>query len=261
MARLKKNLPQNELGLDAFRKANEDAAGLSLDQLSQAFSQMLSTGEDPYADNSTSADAELQLTADSSPEDSRAEQPTVTHCEVSPQTILEAMLFVGSPTNEPLRSEQVASLMRGVRAAEIDQLVETLNERYEERGCPYTIVSEGAGYRMTLRPEFHRVRDRFYGKAKQAKLSQAAIEILSLVAYNQPLSADDVNRARGTPSGAILSQLVRRELLRLDRSDPEHRRGRYFTTPRFLQVFGLSSIDELPRSDDAPAPAEPGSAS
>jgi segregation and condensation protein B len=254
MARLHKKSPHSELGLDAFRQANEDAAGLSLDQLSQAFSQMLSTGEDPYAEDAANSTTELQPT-EGRIGDEGSEEPAVDRCEVSPQTILEAMLFVGSPTNEPLRSEQVAALMRGVRPAEIDQLVETLNLQYQQRGCPYTIVSEGAGYRMTLRPEFSRVRDRFYGKVKQAKLSQAAIEILSLVAYNQPLSADDVNRARGTPNGTILSQLVRRELLKLDRSDPEFRRGRYYTTPRFLQIFGLANIDELPRSDDASAPA------
>jgi segregation and condensation protein B len=252
----KQPTPQESLGLDAFRQANEDAAGLSLDQLSQAFAQMLSTGDDPYdetradsgqdtlaiTDEPTVSDAETKAAADS--------------CDVSPQTILEAMLFVGSPTNDPLTSEQVASLMRGVRPAEIDQLVCALNERYEQQGCPYAILSEGAGYRLALRSEFYRVRDRFYGRAKQARLSQAAIEVLSLVAYNQPLSADDINRQRGTGSGALLSQLVRRELLRLDRSDPEFRRGRYYTTPRFLQLFGLSSLEELPRSEDAAAVVE-----
>ena len=231
-----------------------DDSGLSLDQLSAAFAEMLSTGDDPYPDGAPPGEVEIAeklLSTEKGVSQSASSDAT---CEVSPRTIIEAMLFVGSPTSEPLTSSQVASLMRGVRPAEIDQLVGALNQAYEERGCPYEILSEGAGYRLALRGAFHRVRDRFYGKARQARLSQAAIEVLSLVAYNQPLSADDVNRLRATASGAILSQLVRRELLRLDRSDPEFRRGRYFTTPRFLQLFGLEGLDELPRSEDAAAP-------
>jgi segregation and condensation protein B len=77
------------------------------------------------------------------------------------------------------------------------------------------------------------------------------VEVLSLVAYHEPLTVDDVNRFRGKPSGHILSQLVRRKLLRLEHVG-EKKRGkvRYYTTPRFLKLFHLQSLAELPRSDD-----------
>jgi segregation and condensation protein B len=222
--------------------------GLSLDELSSAFAKMLETGDDPYA--STEAD-------DASDNASAAESDhgeTGDACEISPTSILEAMLFVGSATDEPLTSERVASLMRGVRPAEIDAAVRSLNERYQAENRPYQILSEGAGYRLTLLPELYRIRDRFYGKTRHARLSQSAIEVLSLVAYNQPLTADEIARLRGMPAGSILSQLVRRQLLFLDRSDPEHPKGRYSTTPRFLQLFGLESLGELPSSEDANSP-------
>lgn len=221
---------------------------------------MLSTGDDPYAAPQGPGDAFHDAGLEPAENQTQSDHASDAVCEVSPRTILEAMLFVGSPTNEPLTSGQVASLMRGVRPAEIDQLVVSLNQSYQDQGCPYEIISEGAGYRLALRTEFQRVRDRFYGKARQARLSQAAIEVLSLVAYSQPLSADDVKLSRGTSSGAILNQLVRRELLQLDRSDPDFRRGRYRTTPRFLQLFGLQSLDELPRSDDAATSESSGTA-
>lgn len=224
--------------------------GLSLDELSSAFAEMLSTGEDPYG--STEPDVLCEDAAAGAPVDGQASEA----CEISPTSILEAMLFVGSATDEPLTSERVASLMRGVRAAEIDAAVRDLNERYRAENRPYQITSEGAGYRFMLLPEFGRIRDRFYGKARQAKLSQSAIEVLSLVAYNQPVTADDVMRHRGLPSGAILSQLVRRNLLSLDRSSPEYPKGRYLTTPRFLQLFGLESLSDLPRSDDTGPPED-----
>lgn len=238
---------QELFGLDAFERPVDDSPGISLDQLSAAFAEMLSSGDDPYVGTAAEQDETDERSGDSELVDSVG-PPSPDNCEITPRTILEAMLFVGSPTNEPLSSQQVASLMRGVRPAEIDQLVAALNESYRERACPYEIRSEGAGYRLVLRPEFHRVRDRFYGKVRQARLSQAAIEVLSLVAYNQPLSADEITRFRGASSGAILNQLVRRELLRLDRSDPDHRRGRYFTTSKFLRLFGLESLEELPQS-------------
>ena len=72
-------------------------------------------------------------------------------CEISPRTILEAMLFVGHPANEPLTAKQVASLMRGVLPREIDELVRELNDAYAAEGTPYRIESDGAGYRLTLR--------------------------------------------------------------------------------------------------------------
>jgi segregation and condensation protein B len=74
--------------------------------------------------------------------------------------------------------------------------------------------------------------------------------VLAVVAYNEPLTTDEVNRLRGTASGAILSQLVRRELLRVDRPDEQPRTPRYSTTERFLKLFGVKSLAELPRSVD-----------
>jgi segregation and condensation protein B len=230
--------------LEVLKQPASDV-GISLDQLSAAFAEMVSSGDDPYGEKVDEQEADVEA------DDALQEADTDDACELSPRSILEAMLFVGSPTNQTLSSQQVASLMRGVRPAEIDTVARELNDQYRTLGCPYRIVSEGAGYRLALADEFHRIRDRFYGKVRQARLSQAAIEVLALVAYNGPLTSEQVNQMRGTSSGAILSQLVRRQLLALDRSDPEYRRGRYMTTARFLQLFGLESLDELPRSDDA----------
>ena len=111
-------------------------------------------------------------------------------------------------------------------------------------------MAEGAGYRLSLCDEYARVRDKFYGKARQARLSQEAIEVLAAVAYHAPITADEISRLRGTPSGATLTQLVRRQLLRLEPNETKPRRARYSTTKRFLELFGLESLDDLPRSQD-----------
>jgi segregation and condensation protein B len=244
-----KKTPPADAAPGSERTATNDS-GFSLDQLSAAFADMLASGEDPYekapaagshdADEGHGQPLQLDVVGDTNPQDA--------NCEICPKTILEALLFVGSPDNRPLSSDEVAGLMRGVRASEIDDLVRELNADYTARHCPYEIAAEGAGYRLALRGEFHRVRERFYGKLRQARLSQAAIEVLATVAYHEPLTADEVNRLRATPSGPILAQLVRRELLRLERVRKAP--GRYHTTPRFLELFGLDSLADLPRSQD-----------
>ena len=155
--------------------------------------------------------------------------------EVTPRSILEAMLFVGHPQNEPITAERIASLMRGVRTAEIDELVVELNQQYAANQCPYRITSVEAGYRMELREDYTAVCDRVLGRGRETKLSPAALEVLSLVAYNEPQSAEQIAEARGKPCGHLLSQLVRRGLLRMEQSKDDGKVQRnYYTTPRFL---------------------------
>ena len=167
---------------------------------------------------------------------------------ISPLTVLETMLFVGSIDNQPLEPARAAELMRGVTPGDVADMVGQLNARYDSSGCPYKIIHEGAGYRMTLRRAFHALRNKFFGRVREARLSQAAIDTLAIVAYRQPLSADQVSQLRGTPSGHLLTQLVRRQLLRVERSEGA-RTMLYTTSRRFLELFGLESLEELPDSE------------
>ena len=243
----KQNDPQ-PLDLVGFREVPEDQ-GLSLDELSGSLAQLLGDGSDPYQV------AEVEHPASTS--DNGASQtptPTPTNgddgCAVSPRSILEAMLFVGHPANEPLTSKAVAALMRGVRASEVDQLVEELNELYLEEDCPYHIQAVGAGYRLTVKDEYQAIRERFYGKIREAKLSQAAVDVLAVVAYRQPIGRKAVDEIRKDASGRLLNQLVRRQLLAVERTTEKPRLSLYRTTGRFLELFGLDSLDELPQSQD-----------
>ena len=125
-----------------------------------------------------------------------------------------------------------------------------MNDVYRMEGCPYTIESSGEGFRMVLRQEFGAVRERFYGRIREARLSQSAIDVLSLVAYHQPISRNRVDEIRGKPSGGILSQLVRRQLLRIERTESAPRVTDYYTTDRFLELFSLDGLEDLPRTQD-----------
>ena len=86
----------------------------------------------------------------------------------------------------------------GGGAGRIPDLVEQLNRRYVANRCPYEIVSEGPGYRLTIRRDHAWLRNQFYGRVREARLSRAAIETLAIVAYRQPITGDDVSTAKGT---------------------------------------------------------------
>ena len=167
----------------------------------------------------------------------------------TPESIVEAILFVGHPENAAITSRVMASYLRGVSPAEVDTLIVTLNEKYVAEDAPYEIVAEGAGYTMALRAEYSRIRDAFYGRVRETKLSQAAVDLLAIVAYQQPISRDQVDKLRGQPSGGVLSQLVRRQLLEMEYTQAKPRKKLYRTTQRFLDLFGLETLDDLPHHE------------
>jgi segregation and condensation protein B len=171
-------------------------------------------------------------------------------CEINPRTVVEAMLFVGRPDNGPLSARELAAAMRGVSPGEIEAAVGALNSTYDADGAPYWIEHSNGGYRLVLRDEFQRMRDKFYGRVKEARLSPAVLEVLSVLAYNQPATADHLSELRGAPSSAALSTLVRRRLVKLERAGEGGKSPQYSTTERFLKLFGLESLEALPRAEE-----------
>jgi segregation and condensation protein B len=247
------------MGASADPPFDQDQQGVSLEELAAAFaramgdpslpaSECAADGPQPGAAPSTerSAAEPPQPSPESTEPPGVAEDPDDA-CSISPRSILEAMLFVGNADGAPLSPGRAAELMRGVEPGEIAGLVDELNARYAAAGCPYHVAGEGNGYRLTLRQERRGLRDRFYGRVREARLSQAAIDALALVAYQQPLTAEQVGRLRGRPSSHILAQLVHRGLLRIERNPSGRRTAQYYTTDRFLELFGLASLDDLPR--------------
>ncbi|HJQ81177.1 MAG TPA: SMC-Scp complex subunit ScpB [Lacipirellulaceae bacterium] len=223
-----------------------DQSPLSLSRLREAFAQML--GASHGVDSGPTAEPGLQ---EREIETSRTIAATANGpCEINPRSVVEALLFVGRPDNDYTSAREMASVMRGVSPKEIDSAVAELNVIYDADATPYTIERSSSGYRLALRPEFDRMRDKFYGRVREAKLSPAALEVLSIIAYKQPLSAEEISELRGAPSGAVLSTLVRRRLVRLEHAQNAGQAARYWTTDRFLRLFGLENLAALPHSEE-----------
>lgn len=167
---------------------------------------------------------------------------------VQPRQILEALLFVGG---DALTAKKLSGVLRGEFSIEfIERELDELNRLYAAEGRPYEIRLGDGGYRLTLRDEFERIRSKVYGQGpKEVKLSQEAIEVLAVVAYRQPISDREIEQLGKPGCGAILRQLLRRELIAVKRQPGNPRDVSYQTTPRFLSLFGIRSLDELPRHE------------
>lgn len=172
---------------------------------------------------------------------------------ISPLSIVEAALFVGHPENKPLTSVQIAATMRGVSADEVDEIVKELNAIYLSNGHAFQIVQRDDGYVFGISEEMRSVRSVFYGKIRETRLNQAAIDVLALVAYQPGISSATITEQRGKDSGPIVNQMVRRELLEMRREPNESGKltSTYYPSARLLNLLGLSTIDDLPQVDEA----------
>ncbi|MBL8797269.1 MAG: SMC-Scp complex subunit ScpB [Planctomycetia bacterium] len=165
-----------------------------------------------------------------------------------PKRIVEALLFVGGA---PLTAERAAEAVRGLTPEQLQEAIADLNRDYREQGRPYAIVPKEHGWVLTLRPRYRPVIDRLYGSNREARLSQQVIDVLALVAYRQPATRQEIDTFRGAESGSLLRQLVRRGLIAVvQRGDASQREVAYGTTQRFLDLFNLRSLEDLPQTQD-----------
>ena len=156
---------------------------------------------------------------------------------------LEALLFV---SDEPVASVVLAQAL-GVERREADDLCEELARSYEERGAGITLRSVGGGWRLTTHPDAASVVERYVLASRHTRLTKAALETLSIVAYKQPVTRHQISGIRGVNSDGVLRALADRGLVaEVGREETPGRPVLYGTTPEFLERLGLGSLSELP---------------
>lgn len=160
--------------------------------------------------------------------------------------ILEAMLFVG---DAPLTEARACGTIKGLTSVDFHQAIRTLGRWYRSQGRPYYVRLEGNGYTLALRSRFNFIKERMFGSVRETRLSPLAIEVLSLVAYRQPTTRIDIDNVRGANSIGLLRQLVRHGLIAVQR-DAASKEPSYITTSRFLELFELKSLDDLPQTQE-----------
>ena len=159
---------------------------------------------------------------------------------------LEAALFLGS---EPLTGRKLAQLAGLSDGTEARTLVRRLNQLYDQGAGAFRVEEVAGGYQLLTRPTFGPWLKRLLQTPVETRLSPPAMETLAVIAYRQPVERSEVEAIRGVQCGDLLRQLLERDLARIvGRTDELGRPLLYGTTKRFLQVFGLRHLDELPRA-------------
>jgi segregation and condensation protein B len=160
-------------------------------------------------------------------------------------TLVEAVLFAA---DEPVNARRLASVAGLKDGTEARRLVRKLQSIYQQDGSAFQIEELAGGYQLLTRPEFHPWLVRLRRGAHELRLSTAARETLTVVAYRQPIMRADIEVVRGVQCADVLRMLMEKGLIRIvGRHNSLGRPVLYGTTKKFLQTFGLKSIKDLPQ--------------
>ncbi|HEU4394829.1 MAG TPA: SMC-Scp complex subunit ScpB [Planctomycetota bacterium] len=170
----------------------------------------------------------------------------------APRQVLEALLFAADAPL-PLDRLREAAGIEDARAAR--DLLDGLRAEYESGGRAFSLEEVAGGWQVLTRAAYAPWIARLHRRPERARLTQAALETLAVVAYRQPVLRTDVERVRGVACGDTLRALMERDLVRVaGRAEEPGSPLLYGTTPRFLAEFGLRGLKDLPTAKDLPPP-------
>lgn len=157
---------------------------------------------------------------------------------------IEGLLFVSG--NEGISLHEIASILQ-IDEEEASFLIEEMKKEYEQPSRGMKIEKIAGKYQLTTKREHAHFYEKLVETPSYSKLSQAALETLAIIAYNQPITRAEIEEIRGVKSDKAIATLVSRMLIEdVGRAEGSGRAILYGTTELFLQYFGLSSLDELP---------------
>ena len=181
-----------------------------------------------------------QSAVDEAPVEEASETLDIPLAELRPA--LEAVLMVA---DQPLDHVTLASAV-GYPPGEVSAALAALAEEYAEQGRGFDLRNVAGGWRYYTREDFAGVVEKFVLDGQQARLTQAALETLAVVAYKQPVSRARVSAIRGVNVDGVMRTLVARGLVEEAGHDAETTATLYRTTGYFLERIGVASLEELP---------------
>jgi segregation and condensation protein B len=190
-------------------------------------------------------------------EQERQEEPVFAEpeepIETTVESVIEAILFA---SDESLSATKLAAIVE-ITTKQVNEAVKTLNEKYKAGNHAFRIVQIAGGYQMlTLSPYNHWLKSLLRARS-ESKLSAAALETLAIIAYKQPIIRADIEAIRGVAVGEMVRSLMYKGLVKITgRADVLGRPMLYGTTKKFLEVFGLNSLKDLPKIEELKKPQE-----
>ena len=161
---------------------------------------------------------------------------------------LEAVLFM---SRSPLPSRKISQLAHLEDGTQARTMINELNQHYDKQGRAFHVKKVGGGYLMLTRPQFANWIQALEHIERSKRLSNPALETLTVVAYRQPIIKAEIEAIRGVSSGEMLRQLLELGLVKIaGRSEKLGRPFLYATSKEFLTQFGLNSLRDLPRSNE-----------
>jgi len=162
--------------------------------------------------------------------------------------LVEAVLFLES---EPIDEGAIARIC-SIEKDTVASALEKLKDRYSAPECAFELSWIGGGVTISVKREYYENLKERYGKKNEAKISRAAMETLSIVAYSQPVTRPEIEKIRGVSADNMIRLLLEKGLVReAGKKDIPGRPVMYGTTKEFLKIFGLNSIAELPKLSEA----------
>lgn len=164
--------------------------------------------------------------------------------------LVEATLFLDS---EPLSKESIKRICQ-LSEEVVEMCLEGLKEKYKAENSGIELSQITGGWTLTPKKEYWEVLKEKYGNKNAGKLSRSAMEVLSIIAYKQPVTRAEIEAIRGVPPDNMIRLLEERQLVReVGKKDAPGRPSQFGTTKDFLKFFGLNSISELPQLDEKEA--------
>lgn len=161
--------------------------------------------------------------------------------------LIEAVLFLES---EPLSLQELSKISH-LGQTRVNAAVDLIKTHYETQGHGLEVVQLGGGYSLAPRAEFWDVLKERYGQRNSNRLSRAALETLSIIAYSQPITRAEIENIRGVAADGMIRLLQEKELIKqVGKKDAPGKPVQYGTTREFLKVFKLNSIADLPSLSD-----------
>lgn len=159
--------------------------------------------------------------------------------------IVEALLFTA---DGPLKVEQVLELLPETDGAAVEEAFTELRDLYDDTSRAFCLVPIAGGYQLLTRPDAAPWVEKFLVGRRRKRLSRAALEVLAVVSYRQPMTRGEVETIRGVDCGGVFRTLLERRLVAVKgRAKTVGHPLLYVTTDRFLEHFGIEKLSDLPK--------------
>ncbi len=199
---------------------------------------------------------DVEQTPEAAQEDGSVEQEPQQVEEVNDQledgitisAVIEAVLFAA---DEAVTAAKLVEILGVGDVKKVKDCIQQLNQQYEQTGRAFRIEAIAGGFQMLTISQYNPWLSKLIKVRGESKLTAAAMETLAIIAYKQPIMRVDIEKIRGVAAGEMIRQLIDKGLVKIaGRAEELGRPILYGTTRRFLELFGLNSLKDLPQPED-----------